>query len=261
MGRTRLTQVALTVAVSSAAAGSAAAGQVQFQLGEQDFADGTSPVLSSRIRAAGAGEQYPFDGSIFGSDVQRSLGAFEYAHGFDLRGATALYATLTIGLVDLDSPAAAAGAAALDTVGLTLDGFALAPGILAGLSAAGSPSSAEVIDIPVPVELLADGSLTVGVFAKRPGPGNLGNAIEADFSRLVVETDRDTPPDWTDPPPPPPPTNGNGGEGGDDGGSGGGGDPAPIPAVPFPAALWPAGLLLASLIAVPKRVLRRWLRM
>lgn len=255
MGRTRITQVALAVAAvgSAATAGVAGAGTVQFQLGEQDFADGRAPVLSSEIRSAGAGEQYPFDGSIFGHDMETSLGAFEYAHAFDLRGATARAATLTIGLIDIDSPPDAP----LDTVGLTLDGVAQPDGLLAGLSALGSPSSAEVVSITVPVEMLADGSLKVGVFAKRPGAGNLGNAIEADFSRLVVETDPaefDPPLNSTDPPPP---TSGGGDDGGDGGGGGSDGEPVIIP---VPVALWPAGILLAALATAPKRIVSMLLR-
>lgn len=245
MGRTRITQVALAVATvgSVTTAGVAGAGTVQFQLGEQDFADGRAPVLSSEIRAAGAGEQYPFDGSIFGHDMETSLGAFEYAHAFDLRGATARAAMLTIGLIDIDSPPDAP----LDTVGLTLDGVAQPENLLAGLSALGSPSSAEVVSIMVPLEMLADGSLTVGVVAKRPGAGNLGNAIEADFSRLVVETD---PAEFD-----PPPTSG----GGDDYGDGGGGSDGEPVIIPVPVALWPAGLLLAGLATAPKRLLRKLL--
>lgn len=251
MSRTRLEHVALALACCFATAEAARAGTVQFQLGEQDFADGTTPVLSAAIRAAGAGEQYPFDGSIFGNDLVPSLGAFEYAHRFDLRGATPLSATLTIGLIDVDSPAHAP----LDTIALTLDGIEQPAGLFAGVSAPGSPSSAEVVNVPVPVELLADGSLAIGVVAKRAGAGNLGNAIEADFSRLVIETDgRFDPPDPHD-------AHGDSegnGDGNDNTDGNGGRDPAEVP---VPVVLLPAGLLLAALVAVPKRLLRRWLGM
>src|SRR5687768_2297686 len=107
MSRTLIKDVALAVAVCSAtavSASTAAAGTVQFQLGEQDFADGQAPVLTSAIRAAGSGEAYPFDGSVFGNDIRPSLGTFEYVHGFDLRGAVPKNATLTLGLIDADSP-------------------------------------------------------------------------------------------------------------------------------------------------------------
>src|SRR5688572_22698054 len=87
---------------SSAARG----GTVQVQLGEQDFADGTTPIYSSEIRAAGNGEAYPFDGTLFGHDVKSSgLGAFDYLHTFDLGGGRPVAATLTVGLIDIDSPA------------------------------------------------------------------------------------------------------------------------------------------------------------
>src|SRR5687767_13464328 len=121
MSRARFAQVALTAAaVCSGSVGVARAGTVQFQLGQQDFADGTAPVLSAHIRAAGAGEQFPFDGTIFGNDLQQSLGSFDYAHGFDLRGARPLSATLTLGLIDVDSPATSP----LETIGVQFDGVA-----------------------------------------------------------------------------------------------------------------------------------------
>ena len=257
MSRTRFRNALLAAAACVATSGVAGAGTVQFQLGEQDFADGRAPVLSSEIRAAGAGEPFPFDGSIFGNDVRPALGSFTFAHAFDLRGAAPLAAVLTIGLIDAAALAVAAGATPIDTVALWFDGVAQPAGPFAGVSAMGTPSSAEVVDVRVPIELLADGSLTVTVSAIRPGAGNVGNAIEADFARLTIQTDREPAgpvepvPDHTAPPP----DNGGGG-GGDGGGGGGGGGPVPVP---VPAMLWPAGLLLAGVVAFPKRLLRRWL--
>jgi hypothetical protein len=249
-----LRNIAVLAAVFAGAA-EAGAGTVQFQLGEQDFADGRTPVMSSEIRQAGAGEQYPFDGTIFGHDLQPSLGAFEYTHAFDLHGATALSAMLTIGLIDVDSPADAPA----ETVGLTFDGVAQPTEPLRGISATGAASSVEVVNIPVPIDLLADGSLTVSVAALRGGFSNVGNAIEPDFSRLIVETAAFVPRPPVDGGGPvgplPPPIDGGGNP--DDGG----GDPGPGPTpVPIPGLLWPAGALLVGLATVPKRRLLRWLK-
>jgi hypothetical protein len=230
----------------------ARAGSVQFQLGEQDFADGKTPVYSDEIRAAGAGEMFPFDGTIFGNDMKSAggLGAFDYTHTFDLAGATPVAAKLTLGLIDIDSPPEHP----LDTLAVLFNGVSQPVDFLRGVSVTGARSSVEVVDIPVPLDLLAGGTLHVSVVATKPGYGNLGNAIEPDFSRLMVETASGSVT---------PPNN-----------NGGGGDPDPIPvpppiidpgpgphAVPLPPMLIPAGMMLAGLAAMPKGRLRRWLRM
>jgi hypothetical protein len=211
---------------------------VQVQLGEQDFADGTTPIYSSEIRAAGNGEAYPFDGTLFGHDVKSSgLGAFDYLHTFDLGGGRPVAATLTVGLIDIDSPADHP----FDTIALAFDGVSQPDKPLAGISAVDSPSSVEVVDISVPIELLGDGMLHVNFAARRAGYGNLGNAIEADFSRLVIETAAAVVPGPDDLTPDPII------------------DPGPPSAVPLPPALMPAGILLAGLFSTPRRRLRRWL--
>ena len=221
----------------------AQAGTVQFSLGEQDFADGKTPVYSREIKSAGAGEVFPFDGTIFGHDLKSSLGAFEYVHTFSLHEARPMAATLRVGLIDIDS----SPDAPLETISLMFDGVAQPTTVFRGVSKAG-PSSVEVIDISVPIELLVDGSLHVSFAAKQAGYRNIGNAIEPDFSNLIVETahgavvppvlDPDPIPGLPDIDPNPTP---------------------PVPAVPLPPALIPAGFLLAGLAAAPKR-LRRWLR-
>jgi hypothetical protein len=251
MSRTPFVAVAGAVALLCcvAFARPARAGAVQFQIGEQDFADGKTPVYSREIREAGAGETYPFDGTIFGNDVKPFQGAFDYEHTIDLGGGEMTGATLTIGLIDIDSPAERP----LETVAVYFDGVRQPTGMLRGISASGVPSSVEVVDIPVPVELLADGKLQVSVVAAMPGYGNLGNAIEADFSRLVVQTSAEQPPVNPGPDPRPgpfpPPIDGPV-------------DPGPGPnPVPLPPALIPAGLVLAALAAMPRRRLRAMLEM
>ena len=47
--------------------------------GQQDFADGTTQVYERQVRAAGKGEPFPFDGSVFGDDRTGSLGSVSYA--------------------------------------------------------------------------------------------------------------------------------------------------------------------------------------
>jgi hypothetical protein len=220
-----------TLAVATAAA---RGGTVSFQLGEQDFPDGKSPVYSSEIRAAGAGEAYPFDGTIFGNDVKTgpgSLGAFEYEHRLDFGGSAvkAVSATLEIGLIDIDSPSNHA----FDTVAIEFDGVVQSSEKIVGISPRREPSSVEVVNFQVPPELLADGALRVSVTALRPGYGNLGNAIEADYSRLTVQTVPAIvlPPD---------------------------GGPSPSP-VPLPAPLIPACVMLGGLAVIPRKRLRKWL--
>jgi hypothetical protein len=207
-------------------------GAVQFQLGEQDFADGKTPIYSYEIRSAGAGEAFPFDGTIFGHDVKATgLGAFDYIHAFDLGGHQPLSAKLVVGLIDIDSPADHP----LETVGLRLNGIDQSTAKIAGISATDAASSVEVVELPVSIDLLTGGRLDVGFYAKRAGYGNLGNAIEADFSRLVIDVAPSVVPGPPDPGPiidPPPPIV----------------DPGPRP-VPLPPAVLSAGVLLVSLAA------------
>ena len=57
-----------------------------FQLGEQDFANHTPRVTDRQIHAAGAGEAYPFNGTVFGDDRKagkKALGKVRYTHTFD----------------------------------------------------------------------------------------------------------------------------------------------------------------------------------
>src|SRR4051794_17954403 len=103
--------LALLAAVALPRPGAARAGLASFQypLGQQDFAGDKSQVLDSQIRAAGAGEPYPFDGTAFGDDRSGKLGSLEYTHTFDagtiLATSTGLRsATLTLGVIDIDSP-------------------------------------------------------------------------------------------------------------------------------------------------------------
>jgi hypothetical protein len=262
----RITFPRLARAIANLIAGAIAAllarpamgGNVQFQLGEQDFADGTRPVFSSQIRAAGAGEAYPFDGTLFGNDtISGALGAFDFTHTFSLNGAKPISAKLTIGLIDVDS----SPQYPLDTLAVMFEGASQPTEMLRGISADGAKSSAEVVEIPVPVEYLSSaGTLHVSVVARRAGYGNLGNAIEPDFSRLVIETAAQS----TRPP------NDGGGLDGNDGEQNLP-DPGPVPPtpppgpapqpVPLPPLLAPAGLIVLALASAPKRRVRRWLRL
>ena len=221
----------------------ASAGTVQVHLGEQDFPDGRTPVYSREIQAAGAGEAFPFDGTIFGNDLKKSgLGAFSYTHTFDLNGQRPVAATLRVGLIDIDSTPSAP----IDTISLKFDGILQTTNAFIGVSNEHFASSVEVIDIPVPVELLADGKLDVSFAAKKAGYRAIGNAIEPDFSSLIIATAHGAvvppilDPDFIPGPAPDP--------------------AAPVPAVPLPPALIPAGLFLAGFAAAPKKRLRQWMR-
>src|SRR4051812_36801693 len=87
-------------------------------LGEQDFANGKSPIFSAEIAAAGIGEPFPFDGTSFGSDPGGVLGEFQYTHSFSVGALVPAFATLTIGLIDHDS-----FTTAQDTIDLFFDGI------------------------------------------------------------------------------------------------------------------------------------------
>lgn len=162
----------------------ASAGVVRsFQLGEQDFIDGQAPVSVPAVKQAGVGEPYPFDGTVFGDD-RFSLGAFTYVHTFDFGGFSPVSATLTLGLLDHDSfPGDAA------TVAIRFNGVPQPSGALVGDSMPSAASSASVVALPIPLALLAGGKLQVDVIAIRPAPGEAGNSLEPDFSRLTVELD------------------------------------------------------------------------
>lgn len=149
------------------------------QIGDQDFADGLSPLLVSTFNAAGAGEPSPFDGTFFGSDGG-TLGSFSYTHSFALGGETPLSAMLTIGLFDHDSFSVTD-----DTIDFFFDGIAQPDSAFLGISTA--PSSVSVVTVPVDVPLLDGGTLTV-TFMAAAAPGFSGNGIGVDFSRLVIET-------------------------------------------------------------------------
>src|SRR5580765_98281 len=55
----------------------------QFPLGQQDFAGDNTSVFDGQIHTAGAGEPYPFDGSVFGDDRSGKLGSLEFTQPFD----------------------------------------------------------------------------------------------------------------------------------------------------------------------------------
>lgn len=169
---------------SAASAPAVHGGLAVFKLGEQDFADKQGPVLVHDLTQLGMNEPYPFDGTIFGSDFGGKLGAFSYSHAFSLNGEKPLWATLTLGLLDHDSyPGDSQG-----TISLLLNGTAQPTGAFLGISNPSFASSASVVTVNVPVELLNSGRLDVNVNAIRPAPHMTGNAIEADFSTLTIFT-------------------------------------------------------------------------
>jgi hypothetical protein len=162
----------------------------QYPLGQQDFAGDNSAVLDLQIRTAGSGEVYPFDGSVFGDDRTGKLGSLEYTHTFDAGTILATSngmrsATLTLGVIDIDSPPGWP-----PTLGVWFNGVRQpTDALFTGISAPGIPSSAEVITVPVPLNLLNRGSLGIRLAALEHAPGFRGNSIAVDFSTLNIEAE------------------------------------------------------------------------
>jgi hypothetical protein len=249
--RTLVAAVAATLAYS--ATGTTRAGVVTYRLGQQDFAHGQGPLLVSQSRAAGSDEAFPFDGTVFGDDRTRRFGRIRFTYSF-APVTTPAAGTLTLGLLGLDSPPGSE-----PTVRLYLDGVEQPNAAFAGVSSAVYRSSASVVTVPVPAELLADGQLNVSLRAYRASPGYPGNAIAADFSTLQLSTSisggdnsggsdggdggTDGGTDGEN--------NGGGNNGGGNNGGGidGGGNPTPNP-IPLPPAAWAglSGLVLAALL-------------
>ncbi|MDB5295934.1 MAG: hypothetical protein JWO31_1917 [Phycisphaerales bacterium] len=267
-GRVLPTAAVLAGAVATlAAAAPARAGVATYRLGEQDFAHLAGPVLVSQAKAAGANEAYPFDGTVFGDDRTKSFGTVSFAYALAAPPAAAP-GTLTLGLIGLD---ATPGSPA--TVRLFLDGIEQPNDAFAGVSSPLYRSSASVVTVPVPADLLADGRLEVTVKAVRHGPAFPGNAIEADFSTLTVATvgrpgggttggsiggiggigdpvDGTPDPDGNGLPPGSGGTPGGNPPGGNGNSGGGGGGTSPVPSVPLPPAVLSGGvgLLLAAVL-------------
>lgn len=217
-----------------------------FQLGEQDFPAGTTPVYDWRIKQAGLGEQAPFNGQMFGDDRTRSLGAFQFTHTFDLSGLTVRAAELTIGLVDIDSPIGSTK----PTIRVSFNGVVQPSAPFTGISSAFAQSSVDVVTVPVSLDLLKSGALTVTVQAIRHAPNFLGNAIGADFSRLTIFADPQSSPSGPGVPDGPsgpsgPGSNDGGGGGGSNGGGGGGDGPPNL--VPLPSG---GPVIAAALLAL-----------
>lgn len=253
---------AVAAIVAGVSAGSSHAGITTYRLGEQDFANGQGPILVSQSRAAGGNEAFPFDGTVFGDDRTPRFGRIRFSYTF-LPPAIASTGLLTLGLLGLDSPPGSE-----PTVRLFFDGVEQSNSAFGGVSSAVYRSSASVVTVPVPADLLADGQLDIVIRASRPSPGYPGNAIAADFSTLQLAgvssggTDGgggDGDGGGTDGGGNSGGTNnggGNNGGGTDSGGNGdgggsngGGGIPTPNP-IPLPPAAWAglSGLVLAALL-------------
>lgn len=188
MARSHFRSVTLAIALAILIAPHIAVGAaIDHQLGEQDFADGFTPIDPALVAAAGAGEPFPFDGTIFGVDgltLPGFLGAFQYTHNFTLGALTPVTANLTIGLIDHDSSTVAD-----DSIDLFFDGVQQDDSAFLGVSV--SERSVSVVTVPVPVAFLLDGSLIVAVVATGPGttgnPQIISNSLATDFSLLSIE--------------------------------------------------------------------------
>ncbi|GJM26539.1 MAG: hypothetical protein DHS20C16_29540 [Phycisphaerae bacterium] len=174
----------LVTIIVIAASPQIAAGSTVSLLGFQDFSDGQTPIFASEMGLAGAGEPFPFDGTLFGNDnIDDSLGSFSYTHTFDLSGEAPTSAELTIGLIDHDSFDANFPA---DTIDFFFDGVQQPDAIFKGISL--RPSSVSVVSVPVPLNFILDGELVVHFAATKPGISNDGNGIAPDFSELEIQT-------------------------------------------------------------------------
>ena len=188
------------VGMAAVTPATARGGFVVSQAGDQDFQDGEGPVPVWRTRLLGKGEPAPFDGSVYGDDrTPGALGAFEYAHTFDLTG-TAAGAKLTVGLIDHDSPQGDRR----NTVALYFDGQPQPTDAFRGISSRSEAGSAHVVTVPVPPELLNDGELRVRFETVRPAREFKGNSLQIDFSRLQINESADAPPPVPTPIPLPP---------------------------------------------------------
>lgn len=158
-------------------AGSASAAVLQM-LGDQDFADGESPILAASIPATSAGDPAPFN-TLFGSDPGGSFGTINFTHNFAVPvGATT--ASIEIGLIDHDSFSAGS-----DTIDILFDGIAQDTSVWEGISI--NPSSAHVRSMAVDLALIADGILNVQISATASASGFSGNGIGVDFSKLSAD--------------------------------------------------------------------------
>ncbi len=149
-------------------------------LGEQDFLDGQTPILSSETFLAGQGESYPFNGVLFGDDrYDNDFGEFTYTHTTLAPITDIVSATLTIGLIDHDS------FDSVDTIDFFFDGIQQNDSAFIGISH--NPSSASVVTVPVDISLLSDGQLVVRFISNAAPPSNHGNSIAPDFSLMSVQ--------------------------------------------------------------------------
>src|SRR4051794_28143228 len=190
--------MALVAIAVLARPGPARAGLSSFQytLGQQDFAGDNTAIFDLQIRTAGAGEPYPFDGTVFGDDRTGKLGSLEYTQTFDVGTLRAMpggvrSASLTLGVIDIDSPPGWK-----PTLGVWFNGVRQpTDALFTGISAPGIPSSAEVVTVPVSLDLLGRGSLGIRLAALEHAPGFRGNSIAVDFSTLTIDEETPTPPD------------------------------------------------------------------
>jgi hypothetical protein len=159
---------------------SANGGVTVYQLGDQDFSSGAGPITVDQIKAASVGEPSPFDGTIYGDDRNNRFGKIRFSYSF-APAPGAADATLTLGLIGLDSPPGSPS-----TVKLFLNGVEQSNAAFAGTSSPHFRSSESVVSVPVSSVLLGSGTLDVTVKAFRRSPGFSGNAIEADFSTLSI---------------------------------------------------------------------------
>ena len=204
--RTHHSAAAAALACALCFATAAKADTIDTSIGSQHFTAGTK-VTSAAYAAAVSGQPAPFN-AFCGSDTSSNCSTswiFNYAIP---SGDTITGATLTLGILDIDS------AAAGNQVGsFTLNGSDNLTGLLNTASegvegGAGSPNSYyEVLSITIPgtdLTALLGGSATFALALSGPGLGVLGtttfNGAGLDFSTLDITASA-----GSTPPPPPVP--------------------------------------------------------
>jgi len=174
---------------------------INVNIGTQHFANG-STVGTGTFNTAVGGQPAPFN-AFCGSDITANCTAswtFTYSN---LSGLTISVATLTLGILDIDSAAAGNQVASFilnGTDDLTGALNAASEGLNGG---AGAPNSQyDVLTMSIPSTYFTDlqsGTATFALTLQGPGLGVLGNTTDngagLDFSSLYIDTPEPT--SWT----------------------------------------------------------------
>jgi hypothetical protein len=159
-------------------------------LGDQDFADGATPVTGDFL-TAGGGEPAPFNGVFIGSDVGGPNFSTSWAFSYGAIADTITGGSLSFGIYDHESAASGNQVASFTVNGVDLTGA------LNTLFEAHGGASREdnVYTLTLPASTfagLASGTVNVSLALAGPGLGLFGettfNGAALDFSTLDIAT-------------------------------------------------------------------------